>query len=79
MPNASVPLNIPGISFGAEGLSVAGVTREVRGYMIVVNDKMSPESSLSSFLHELGHATYMRAHPNGAEKVRAVEVGRTMK
>src|SRR3954462_12280235 len=52
MPNASVPLNIPGIAFGAEGLPVAGVTREVRGYMIVVNGKMAPESSLSSFLHE---------------------------
>jgi hypothetical protein len=52
MPNASVPLNIPGISFGAEGLPVAGVTREVRGYMIVVNGKMAPEASLSSFLHE---------------------------
>ena len=71
MPNASVPLNIPGISFGAEGLPVAGVTREVRGYMIVVNGKMAPESSLSSFLHELGHATYMRAHPSGAEPVAA--------
>ena len=62
---------IPGIAFGAEGLPVAGVTREVRGYMIVVNGKMAPESSLSSFLHELGHATYMRAHPNGAERVAA--------
>jgi hypothetical protein len=47
------------------------MTREVRGYMIVVNGKMAPESSLSSFLHELGHATYMRAHPNGAEPVAA--------
>ena len=64
MPNASVPLNIPGISFGVEGLPVAGVTREVRGYMIVVNGKMAPESSLSSFLHEL-------AHPTGAEAVAA--------
>jgi len=71
MPNASVPLNIPGISFGVEGLPVAGVTREVRGYMIVVNGKMAPESSLSSFLHEFGHATYMRTHPNGAEPVAA--------
>jgi hypothetical protein len=32
---------------------------------------MAPESSLSSFLHELGHATYMRTHPNGAEPVAA--------
>ena len=71
MPNASVPLNIPGISFGAEGLPVAGVTREVRGYMIVVNGTMAPESSLSSFLHELGHATYMRTHSYGAETVAA--------
>jgi len=31
MPNASVPLNIPGVAFGAEGLPVAGLTREVRG------------------------------------------------
>ena len=67
MPNASVPLNIPGITFGAEGLPVTGMTREVRGYMIVVNGKMAPEIALSSFLHELGHATYMRTHPNGAE------------
>ena len=71
MPNASVPLNIPGVAFGAEGLPVAGLTREVRGYMIVVNGKMAPESSLSSFLHEFGHATYMRTHPNGAEAVAA--------
>jgi hypothetical protein len=69
MPNASVPLNIPGISFGAEGMQVAGVTREVRGYMIVINGTMAPESSLSSFLHELGHATYMRTHSYGAETV----------
>jgi hypothetical protein len=71
MPNASVPLNIPGVAFGAEGLPVAGLTREVRGYMIVVNGKMAAEGSLSSFLHELGHATYMRTHPNGAEAVAA--------
>ena len=71
MPNASVPLNIPGISFGPEGIPVAGVTREVRGYMIVVNGTMAPESSLSSFLHELGHATYMRSHSYGAETVGA--------
>jgi hypothetical protein len=67
MPNASVPLNIPGVAFGDEGLPVAGLTREVHGYMIVVNGKMAPEIALTSFLHELGHATYMRAHPNGAE------------
>ena len=71
MPNATVPLNIPGIAFGAEGLPVAGVTREVRGYMIVVNGKMAPESSLSSFLHEFGHATYMRSNPNATEEVAA--------
>jgi len=46
MPNASVPLNIPGITFGPEGF---------------VNGKMAPEITLSSFLRELGRATYMRA------------------
>ena len=71
MPNASVPLNIPGITFGPEGMSVTSMTREVRGYMIVVNGKMAPEIALSSFLRELGRATYMRANPNATEEVAA--------
>ena len=71
MPNASVPLNTPGITFGPEGMSVASMTREVRGYMIVVNGKMAPEIALSSFLRELGRATYMRSNPNGTEEVAA--------
>ena len=71
MPNASVPLNIPGITFGPEGMSVTSMTREVRGYMIVVNGKMAPEIALSSFLRELGRATYMRSNPNGTEEVAA--------
>jgi hypothetical protein len=71
MPNASIPLNIPGITFGPEGMSVAGMTRELRGYMIVVNGKMAPEIALSSFLRELGRASYMRSNPNGNEEVAA--------
>jgi hypothetical protein len=71
MPNASIPLNIPGITFGPEGMSVAGMTRELRGYMIVVNGKMAPEIALSSFLRELGRASYMQSNPNGNEEVAA--------
>jgi hypothetical protein len=45
------------------------MTREVRGYMIIVNGKMAPEIALSSFLRELGRAAAAEPYRSAVAKI----------
>jgi hypothetical protein len=58
---------IPGITFGTSDKPKAGMNISVHAHLIVLNRKMVPESLLSTFFHEYGHAKYTvthRRHPD---------------
>jgi hypothetical protein len=51
-------LQIPGVTFGDVHDSKAGMELPIRAQLIVINKAMLPESILTTFLHEYGHALY---------------------
>jgi Zn-dependent peptidase ImmA (M78 family) len=53
---------IPGVTFSTRDKPKAGMNIPVRAHLIVLNKKMVPESSLSTFFHEYGHARYLVTH-----------------
>jgi hypothetical protein len=65
------PVNIPGISFGDQGSSHAGMEVAVRAHVIVLNKAMRAESLLSTFLHEYGHALYRSAQPDPFDPIES--------
>ena len=56
------PINVPGITFGTQSQSVAGMHYPVHAQLIVLNRLMTAESKLCTFLHEYGHLLYAKSH-----------------
>ncbi|MEI7827947.1 MAG: hypothetical protein WCI87_09185 [Euryarchaeota archaeon] len=56
--NPGDPLNIPGVTFGDIHDPKAGMELPIKAQLIVINQAMVPESILTTFLHEYGHALY---------------------
>lgn len=55
-------INVPKITFRtAEGVTT-GMEMLVQAHIIMLNEDLSPENLLSTFLHEYGHARYRAAH-----------------
>jgi hypothetical protein len=63
------PINVPGVTFGAVGGLKAGMELPICAHLIVINRIMVPESLLTTFTHEFGHAEYRVAHPNDWQEV----------
>jgi hypothetical protein len=55
-------VQIPGITFGKVGDAKAGMEIPLNAHLIVLNKAMRPESLLTTFFHELGHAEYRLAN-----------------
>lgn len=53
---------IPGVTFSTTDKPKAGMNIPVHAHLIVLNKKMVPESLLSTFFHEYGHAKYLVTH-----------------
>jgi len=51
-------LSIPGVTFGNKSDGKAGMELPIHAHLIVLNRMMVPESLLTTFLHEYGHAVY---------------------
>ena len=68
------PVNIPGVTFSNGGAPVAGMHQSIRAELIVLNPQLVPESFLSSFFHEYGHALYAASTPAEARNVVDSEV-----
>jgi len=56
--NPGDPINIPGVTFGDIHDPKAGMELPIKVQLIVINKAMVPESILTTFLHEYGHALY---------------------
>jgi len=56
-------IQIPGVTFGNMGDGKAGMELPIRAQLIILNHHMVPESLLSTFLHEYGHAVYRNSQP----------------
>ncbi len=69
LANPGDSLQIPGIAFGSRDQPVAGMEVPVRAHLIVLNKNMRPESLLSTFLHEFGHARYRVLHKGSFQSV----------
>lgn len=54
-------IGIPGVTFSPDNPK-AGMNVPVHAHLIVLNKSMVPESLLSTFFHEYGHAKYEVAH-----------------
>jgi len=54
------PVNIPGVTFGMtrDPEKIAGMHYRVNAQLIVIREGMVPESILTTFFHEYGHAKY---------------------
>lgn len=64
-------INVPGVSFGDQGSSHAGMELAVRAQVIVLNKAMRAESLLTTFLHEYGHALYRSSRPEPFDRVES--------
>ena len=51
-------IQIPGVTFGEVLDSKAGMELPIKVQLLVINKAMVPESILTTFLHEYGHALY---------------------
>jgi hypothetical protein len=67
--NPGDPINIPGVTFGTAANPKAGMELPIRAHLIVINRNMVPESVLTTFTHEYGHALYRLAHPNDFQEI----------
>lgn len=63
------PINIPGVTFGTPAKPVAGMEQPINATVIVLNKTMTPDSILTTFTHEYGHAEYQEAHPNDSQEI----------
>jgi hypothetical protein len=63
------PINIPGVSFGTTENPKAGMELSIKAHLIVINKLMVPDSILTTFTHEYGHAQYRLAHLNDFNEV----------
>jgi hypothetical protein len=63
------PINIPGATFGTLENPKAGMEFPVNAHLILINKGMMPESILTTFTHEYGHAQYRLAHQNDFQEV----------
>jgi hypothetical protein len=68
-PGAAIA--IPDITFGMtkDPQLVAGMNIRVHVQLIVLREDMIPESLLTTFFHEYGHACYEREHPGATNEV----------
>lgn len=64
-------INIPNVTFGNHDSVHAGMELPVRAQLIVLNKAMRPESLLSTFLHEYGHALYRVENPNAFNHIES--------
>lgn len=55
-------LSIPGVTFGSREEPRAGMELPLQAHLIALNQNMRPESLLSTFFHEVGHARYRVSH-----------------
>jgi hypothetical protein len=57
-------INIPGVTFGmtADPEKIAGMHYHLHAYLIVLREGMLPESIVTTFFHEYGHAQYELGH-----------------
>jgi len=58
LANPGDALSIPGVTFGNKIDGKAGMELPIRAHLIILNRHMVPESLLTTFLHEYGHAAY---------------------
>lgn len=63
------PINVPGVTFGTAVSPKAGMELPIHAHLIVLNRNMVPESILTTFTHEYGHAQYRVAHPNDFQEI----------
>jgi hypothetical protein len=56
--NPGDALPIPGVTFARTNDPKAGMEMPIRAHLIVLNQAMLPESILTTFLHEYGHALH---------------------
>ena len=68
-PGAAI--TIPNTTFGLnkDPQQVAGMNVRVHVQLIVLREDMAPESLLTTFFHEYGHACYGREHPGATDEV----------
>jgi hypothetical protein len=66
-------LTIPGMTFGMtkDPNTVAGMHYHVNAYVICLRDDLAPESLLTTFFHEYGHATYEKDHRVTADVIES--------
>jgi hypothetical protein len=59
------PVNIPGVTFGmtADPEKIAGMHYRINAQLIAIREGMVPESILTTFFHEYGHAKYDLSRP----------------
>jgi hypothetical protein len=74
LANPGDTVNVPGRSFGTVEAPVGGMCIAIRAQVIVLNMQMVPESLLSTFFHEYGHARYNLEHPQHEVDVVASEL-----
>jgi hypothetical protein len=69
--NPGAAITIPNTTLGMnkDPQQVAGMTVRVRVQLVVLREDMKPESSLTTFFHEYGHACYEREHPSAINQV----------
>jgi hypothetical protein len=65
-------IQIPGVRFGSLDQPKAGMELPVKAQLIVINQNMVPESILTTFFHEYGHACYRHENANSKGKIDAV-------
>jgi hypothetical protein len=63
------PVNVPGVRFGTPEKPVAGMENQITAVLIIINKNMIPDSILTTFTHEYGHAEYREAHPNNFQEI----------
>lgn len=66
-------ITIPDVTFGMnkDPHRVAGMNVLVHIQLIVLRQDMTPESLLTTFFHEYGHACYEREHPGAVNEVNS--------
>jgi hypothetical protein len=71
LANPGAAITIPDVTFGMskDPQQVAGMNIRVHVQLIVLREDMTPESLLTTFFHEYGHACYEREHPGAINEV----------
>ncbi len=71
LANPGAAITIPNTTFGMnkDPQQVVGMNVRVHFQLIVLREDMTPESLLTTFFHEYGHACHEREHPGAIDKV----------